>query len=573
MSPYTLRPTPKVKDTALAEHGSLVRRLLLARGVTTDKDAQTFLAPDWERDTHDPFLMKDVEKALKRILKAMDGNERIAIWSDYDMDGIPGAVILYDYFSAVGYENVIHHTPHRNKDGFGLNSAGIDELAKDGVSLIITIDCGISDVDQVAHANKKGLEVIVTDHHLPGKRLPEAYAIVNPKQKDCSYPEEMLCGAGVMFKLVQALITYERDHGTSRTLPKEGWERWLVDMAGMATIADMVPLTGENRTLAYFGLVVLRKSRRLGLQALLKKARADQRHLTEDDVGFTIAPRVNAASRMGHAKDAFALLTARDTETAGAYAEKLDEINTKRKTVVATMKREIKRRLEKMGEPKSIIVMGNPEWKPSLLGLVAGGLAEEYERPVFLWGREEGAVIKGSCRSDGSCSVFEIMQGASKHFVEFGGHTFSGGFSLEEERVHALEEVLIESHEKLKDASRDVEHYYDEELSIDDVTWDTHRNIAKLAPFGEGNPKPVFMLKDVLVENVRMFGKGKEHLEVAFSQSDGTPIKMISFFTKEDAFNGAFHQGATITVLAHLEASYFMRRPELRLRLVDVVKS
>jgi single-stranded-DNA-specific exonuclease len=235
------------------------------------------------------------------------------------------------------------------------------------------------------------------------------------------------------------------------------------------------------------------------------------------------------------------------------------------------MKREIKRRLEKMGEPKSVIVMGNPEWKPSLLGLVAGGLAEEYNRPVFLWGREEGTTIKGSCRSDGTCSVHAIMHEAREHFIEYGGHAYSGGFSLEDERIHALEEVLIESHEKLRTKGNDTERYYDEELDIDAVSWDTHRAIAKLAPFGEGNPKPAFMFKDVTIAGVRMFGKGKEHLEVTFTRSDGTPVKCISFFTPEDVHEGAFHQGGSVTILAHLEASYFMRRPELRLRLVDVV--
>jgi len=569
MSSYTIAALP-VDDAALTAHPPLVRRLLALRSVVSQEDATRMIRPDWERDTHDPFLMKDMQRVVERFVQAFAREETIAIWSDYDMDGIPGAVLLYDTFRTLGYEHVIHHTPHRNKDGFGLNTTGLDDLKECGASLVVTIDCGITDVEQVAYARALGLEVIVTDHHIPGEQLPEAYAILNPKQPGCTYPEKMLCGAGVVFKLVQALLAYLRSAtSVPYNPPAPGWEKWLLDMAGMATVADMVPLTGENRALAYFGLLVLRKSRRLGLQALLKKARADQRHLTEDDIGFTIAPRVNAASRMGHAKDAFALLTASDMETAGAYAEKLDTINKERKTLVATMKREIHMRIKKLGEPKSVIVMGNPDWKPSLLGLVAGGLAEEYKRPVFLWGREAGVTIKGSCRGYGGVSVHTIMHEAREVFVEYGGHTAAGGFSVGEEEVHVLEQALIKAHEKVSGVGQVVERIVDAELSLDEVTWDTYNQVAQLAPFGEGNPKPVFLLRDVDVDVVRQFGKGGEHLELTLRKENGGTVKAIAFFTKLEQYP-TLRQGVSATLIAHLEASYFRGR-ELRLRLVDVM--
>jgi len=542
------------------------------RGINTDEAAEVFAHPDWERDTHDPFLMHNMQRVVDRLLSAMHDGETIAIWSDYDMDGIPGAALLYDFFRQVEYrDRVLHHTPHRNRDGFGLNAAGLDELKQQGATLVISIDCGIGDVEQVAYANEQGLEVIVTDHHLPHETLPDAYAILNPKQKDCRYPEAMLCGAGVVFKLVQALCTHLRTHDTGWPKPSEGWEKWLLDMAGMSTVADMVPLTGENRTFAFFGLVVLRKSRRPGLQALLKKARANQRQLTEDDIGFTIAPRVNAASRMGHASDAFKLLTTVDHGQASILADKLDRINKDRKTTVATMKREIKRRLEKMGEPKSVIVMGNPDWKPSLLGLVAGGLAEEYARPVFLWGREEGLTIKGSCRSDGVCNVFDVMHGTRDIFIEYGGHAYSGGFSLEQEEVHGLEQALIDAHKKLKVDDASIERYYDEVLELSDVTWDTHNDINQLAPFGESNPKPVFLFRDVTVGGVRQFGKGKEHLELQLTSDTTGSVKAIAFFAQADSFHKPLVEGERATLVAHLEASYFMYKPDLRLRIIDVV--
>lgn len=572
MDNYIPRPRKKTDDKALRKYPPLTRRLLLLRGIKTEKQAEIFLHPDWERDTHNPFLMKGMDKTVKRILRAIKNNEKILIWSDYDMDGIPGAVVLYDFFKTIGYTNIGHYTPHRNLDGFGLNIQGIDALLmKEKIDLLITIDCGSTDVTQVAYAKKKNIDVIITDHHLPNEILPKAYAILNPKQKGCAYPEKMLCGAGVVFKLVQGLLFHIQKVEELQS-PVMGWEKWLLDMVGMATVSDMVPLTGENRAFTYFGIVVLQKSRRLGLHALLKKARANQSKLTEDDIAFTIAPRINAASRMGHASDAFAILSTTDALEAGTLADELDKINNTRKTMVAVMKRETKRKLSKRGEMNSVIVLGNPEWKPSLLGLVASSLAEEYKRPTFLWGREKGSVIKGSCRSDGVCNMFELMNEVGDHFIDFGGHAFSGGFSLEENKVYTLEAMLHEAYIKRAKKVSQKEKMYDEELTLDDVTWDTMREVNKFAPFGEGNPKPLFLFRDVELKQVRQFGKGGEHLELCFKKSTGGVVKAISFFTSPESLGVAFHHNARITIVANLEASYFMGRTELRLRLIAVLK-
>ncbi len=568
MSDYVPKLLDKQFDDKLTSYPPLLRRLLLLRGITDAEQAEYFLHPDWERDIHDPFLMFDMEKAVDRVFDAMRHKEKIVLWSDYDMDGIPGAVVLYDFFTMVGYTEVVHYTPHRNKEGFGLNKGGIDTLVGEGVKLMITIDCGIADREMVAYANEHGVDVIITDHHLPPHEAPSAYAILNPKQEQCDYPEKMLAGAGVAFKFVQALIA-SLDGIEEVKRPVNGWEKWLLDMVGMATVADMVPLVGENRALAHFGMVVLRKSRRLGLHALLKRARANQRTLTEDDVAFTIAPRVNAASRMGHAGEAFTLLTATDTLLAEEKARELDTINTKRKTLVATMKRETKRRLTKRGSLQSVIVMGHPDWKPSLVGLVASSVAQEYNRPVFLWGKEGGDTIKGSCRSDGVCNLFELMQAVEGRFIEYGGHAFSGGFSLDAGEVHTLEMALAEAYKKQGVGNLKQEKFVDEILTIDAVSWDTYREVQQLAPFGEGNPKPLFKFEQVPLVQVRMFGKGNEHLELTFAKSDGSRVKAIEFFTSVEEKD--FTDCATLTFVAYIEASYFMGRKELRLRLVDTL--
>jgi single-stranded-DNA-specific exonuclease len=555
----------------------LLERLLHARGITSPGEKEAFLNPDYDTHTSDPYLLLGMREAVGRILDAVERGEKIVIYSDYDMDGIPAAVIMYDFFHKIGYQNTEHYIPHRILEGFGMNVAAVEELAARGANLIITLDCGITDVEPVARAKELGIEVIITDHHIAHGTLPDAVAIVDPKREGDEYPFKGLCGAGVAFKLVQALLAAERDGKSVRQQYgiSEGWEKWLLDMTGMATVSDRVPLIGENRMLAHFGLIVLRKSRRPGIHALCRKLGLDQRRLTEDDIGFSIAPRINAASRMGVPEDAFALLVAEDYAQADTLARHLDEINNERKGHVASMIKEIRKRL-KAREVREVIVLGDPKWKPSLLGLAANTLMEEFNRPVFLWGREEGTVIKGSCRSDGSVDLVAMMSHVRDSFIECGGHAFSGGFSVETERVHLLEEALVGAYakelEKVSDTSiESAPSMHDGELSLDAVTEDTYRELQKLAPFGEGNPKPVFLFKDIVVSSARRFGKGNDHVELKFENSVGEPVKAIQFFSNLDPKNLA--ASTHVNVLGSIEKSYFRSATELRLRIVNASKS
>ena len=294
--------------------------------------------------------LHDMERAVVRILRAVSEGERVVIYSDYDCDGIPGAVVLHDFFAAIGFSNFINYIPHRHYEGFGLSVEAIEKLHQDNATLIITIDCGTSDTEAIHVAKRLGVDVIVTDHHEPPEELPEAIAIVNPKVGD-SYPFDGLCGAAVVFKLVQACLERGQEQGLFTLKP--GWEKWWLDMVGIATIADMVPLTDENRVLAHYGLSVLRKSRRPGLQQLLRKQRASQRNLTEDDIGFTIGPRINAASRMDTPEDAFKLLATKDEREAGAFVDHLEKLNNERKGLVAAMTKDIHKR---HGTPRSSAV-------------------------------------------------------------------------------------------------------------------------------------------------------------------------------------------------------------------------
>lgn len=557
----------------LKVYPEILRQLLFYRGIENSDDAEKFLNPDYDIGTHDPFLMKDMGKAVDRILKAIGKNEKIIIYSDYDADGIPGAVVLHDFFKKIGFNNFENYIPHRHEEGFGLNMEAVEEFGKSDAKLLITVDCGIADVKEVERLNELGIDVIITDHHELGEATPPAYAILNSKQSDCLYPEKMLCGAGVVFKLVQALIAKKN----SEWQMKEGAEKWFLDMVGLATLSDMVPLIGENRIFAYYGLKVLRKSPRVGLMKLLRKIKIEQIHITEEDIGFTISPRINAASRMGIPMDAFKLLSTTDEILADELSTHLNKINDERKILVASMVKEMKHTLsarEDATEKKEAIVMGNPKWKPSLLGLAANTLMQENSCPVFLWGREGGNILKGSCRSFGGISLINLMKSLPEGLLlNYGGHSLSGGFSVSHEKVHLLETEIIIASKKIKVGGDDArqEIFIDKKLFIDEVNWETYNVIEKLAPFGAGNPKPLFLFEKIKIGAVKNFGKEKNHLEIIFKKEDGKNISAIGFFMKGDEWGTELKEGEKINLVATMEKSMFRNFPELRLRIVNIL--
>jgi single-stranded-DNA-specific exonuclease len=542
--------------------------LLNNRGIK-DEDKDKFLNPSYENHLYDSFLMKDMERVCVRIFEAVEAKEKIVVYTDYDCDGIPSAVIVNDFFKKIGYKNFSIYIPDRHDEGYGLHMDAIKNFIDQEIKLLITFDLGITAIEEVIEATVGGIDVIITDHHLPSlDGLPNAYAILNPKQVGCTYPDKMLCGAGIAFKLIQAMIV---KYGEYWNINK-GWEKWLLDMVGIATLADQVPLIDENRVLATYGLKVLQKGRRPGLVEIFRKASVDITKLNEEDVTFTLAPRINAASRMADPMMAFEALSATDLVVAKASADNLSKINDDRKYMVANIMKEVNKTLGKR-EDKKVIVIGNPSWRIGILGIIASKIVEEYKRPVFVWGSDGSEMLKGSCRSWGNINLVDIMNSLPENtMTSFGGHAGAGGFAVSHEEIHFLEERILKVYGEDREVEEDILGTEAEAfISIDDVNPGNFNVIDKLAPYGAGNPKPKFLFKELPIHTLKEFGKEKNHLELSFLNTKGKQIKAIAFFKTRDSFKSKISEGERINLVATFEKSTFAGRTELRLRIVDII--
>lgn len=573
----------KTASANLSEYPPFLRDILFSRGLVKKEQAENFLNPSYARDLYDPFLIKGMKKAVSRINLAIKNKEKIVVYGDYDADGVPGTVVLTSFFREIGFTDFDIFIPDRHTEGYGLKDETLSRLATEGAKLIITIDCGIVDVSQSKKAYDLGMEMIITDHHLPQDKLPKAVAILDSKQAGDNYPDKMLCGAGVAFKLVQALIA------TNEAKVAPGWEKWLLDLVAIATVSDMVPLVNENRALAYFGLKVLRKTRRVGLLELLKTMKLKAENLTEDDIGFMLAPRLNAASRMSHAVQSYFLLTTSDTLQAKEIAKHLEEKNKERKKMVDHIMEVIEERIKELETLPPVLVFGDPTWSAGGLGLVASKIKDKYNKTVFIWGGndEEGIEkYKGSARSTGEVNLVKLMQaaGGNDFFADFGGHFMAAGFSFLVGREVELVRCLNEAYSHLDKEKFEEEILIDKELTLDDITWDNYYYLEELAPYGMGNPKPIFCLRGIEISRAKVFGNGGIHLELQFFNKKGKPITAIGFFTctaseKFDTLNGHIFKGVDLSLgqkidaLVTIEKSTFKNYPELRLRIVDLRSS
>lgn len=603
-----------MKDTFDIEKLHPLTRLLLEkRGIVDNKAVEDFLFPSYDKHIGDPFDIHGVKEAVERIISAFKNGEKIAVYSDYDCDGIPGGVLLRTFFDDIGYP-VEMYVPHRHNEGYGVHNHALDALKEKGVTLVITVDLAITNIDEVAYAKSIGIDMIITDHHLPIERgleskeeytgkgkvvgiqvVPDAVAVINSKQNICNYSDDMLCGCAVAWKLSCAVLSRLKEEAALykgkdgkisesagifdlfyKVLAivselKDGHEKWLLDLVGISTISDMVPLQKENRALAHFGLKVLRQTKRHGLNQIFRAQGVSKEHLTEEDIAFTIAPRINAAGRMGDPIQAHRMLYEKDSVTAQGYVEDLEALNMERKESVKDITSGIV--FSHDAYSNDVVAVGDLSWGPGILGLVAQKIIDETGKPTFVWGQgDDKTTVKGSCRSKGDVHVVELMARVQEMFpgviTHSGGHEQAGGFSCALDRVGELSNALNEAykHVTIKELGN-AELVADTDLSFEDVNILTHNAVDILSPFGVGNPKPLFSFANVAPLSVRWFGKKGEHLEVIYPKKKGEVKAIIFFATKELAEKAVKPH----TLLAHLEKSAFRGKTELRLRIKDIV--
>lgn len=520
---WTLKPKPNPETVkSLADSLQIdvsIASLLVQRGIENFEDAKSFFRPSLDH-LHDPYLMKDMDKAVVRIQQAIANNENILVYGDYDVDGTTSVALMSSYLKTKT-PLVATYIPDRYDEGYGVSYQGIDFAEDNDFSLIIALDCGVKAVDKVAYAKQKNIDFIICDHHRPGAVIPNAVAVLDPKQADCNYPYKELCGCGVGFKLIQALA--KKDGETIDDLLP------YLDLVATAIGADIVPITGENRVLAYHGLKVVNQKSRAGFKAIINQLKKET--LTITDVVFTIAPRINAAGRMKHGQYAVDLLTEVDFDTAVTYAEEIEAFNADRRETDKTITVEaLAQIIENKEEQRLTSVVYQKDWHKGVIGIVASRLIETYYRPTLVF-TKSGDKLAASARSVSGFDVYNALEACSEHIEQFGGHMYAAGLTLKEENYEAFKQAFEDEVSKTIDKNLltpEIKIDTTLELSaIDDKFW---RIIKQFAPFGPGNMTPIFMTEDLKDTGYgKCVGEDDKHIRCTVTQSGREKFVCIGF--------------------------------------------
>jgi single-stranded-DNA-specific exonuclease len=520
---WTIKPKPsedKIKHLAQALNvEDFVATLLVQRGIETFEDAKNFFRPSLDH-LHNPYLMKDMEKAVARIELAIENQENILVFGDYDVDGTTAVSLVSSYLKSY-YPNVATYIPDRYDEGYGISFKGIDFADDNGMSLIIALDCGIKSIDHVGYAKERNIDFIICDHHRPGSTLPNAVAVLDPKRDDCSYPYDELCGCGIGFKLIQAL-------GLNRGQTIEDLTSYL-DLVAAAIAADIVPMTGENRVLAYFGLQVINSDPRPGIKALVHQVKKQTLDIT--DVVFIIAPRINAAGRIKHGNHAVELLTEFDFEQAQQFASEIEQYNSDRKDLDKQITKEALLQIE-VNEEKdrftSVVYQEN--WHKGVIGIVASRLIENYYRPTLVF-TKSGDKYAASARSVKGFDVYNALEACSQHLEQFGGHMYAAGMTLKEENYSIFKEAFEKQvQETIHPDMLIPEIEIDAEIDFADITPKLTRILKQFEPFGPQNMTPVFLTKNVKDTGyAKKLGAEDEHLKLFVKQNNSEGIPAIGF--------------------------------------------
>ena len=537
----------------------IVANILSARGMTAAEMA-VFVYPDYLRDLHNPMLLTDMELAVVRIERAARLNEQVVIYGDYDIDGITASAVMIEGLAPLGI-TAISYIPDRFEEGYGINRGALELLQSRGAQLVISVDCGITSIDEARWAKAHGLDLIITDHHAVPAVLPEAIAVINPHRAGERYPFKDLAGVGVAFKVVQAL---QQRLG----IPSEGQEKWLLDLVAMGTICDVVPLVGENRVLATYGLKVLRQTRRIGMRALCEVGQVDISKLSAYDVGFVLGPRMNAAGRLEHAARSVELVLTHSTDTAQAIAGELEELNRQRRADQATILAEADEMASSYADD-SVLLLAHSDWSHGVVGIVASKLAEKWQKPVLL-AQVLGDRVKGSARSVPGFNMVEALRSQAHLLEKFGGHFFAAGYTLPVSRMGELRLGLNDYYratmlaQSATAASKPDISLADME-QVDAALMDS---LVLLEPHGNANPRPLVLLSDLRVLNVRRVGADKKHLSLKLIDAMRRPLSAIGFNLAERYAGLA--EGAIIRVAGTLSNNEYQGKTSIQMILSDI---
>ena len=536
----------------------LLATILVNRGIDNGEKIRQFLEPT-RQDFYDPYLMEDMEIAVERIVKAIENQEKVIIYGDYDVDGITSTTVLKKFLKDLGLE-VSYYIPNRLNEGYGLNNKAIEKIVNEGYSLMITVDCGISAIEEIDYANSLGLETIVTDHHEPGEVLPKALAVVDNKRKDSTYPFRDLAGVGVAFKLTQAL-------GMKLELKEEAYLKYL-DIVCVGTISDIVPLVDENRVITKLGLLLVRQTKNMGLKSIINSSGYNK--IDSNTISFGVAPRINACGRMGKAEEALELLLSTDIYEVNELTKKLNEHNRERQEIEKSIYESAVEKIEKnhLDENRTIVV-GGEDWHHGVIGIVSSKITDMYFKPSILLSFEEDGTGKGSGRSIPGFDLHQALTKCQDTLEKFGGHSMAVGVTIKKENLEKFREEFekVAAEEKIEDIVPILN--VDSKIDLNSVDKDVIESLKALEPFGEANKMPIFAFKNLRIDSIRALSEGK-HLKLTLKE-DNIIINAIGFNMGKLAEE--YRIGDKIDVAGVLEINTFNGVDNLQINIKDVMKS
>ncbi|HLD28077.1 MAG TPA: single-stranded-DNA-specific exonuclease RecJ [Patescibacteria group bacterium] len=535
---WQIQPTinQDLKDK-FPEINDIVLQLLSTRDLTEQDTIDDFLNPNYDTQILDPYLFKDMKKAVDRLMRATKNNEKVMIYGDYDADGVCSTAILFETLKSLGL-NVDTYIPFRETEGYGLNTKITSQIIDQGFNLVITVDCGIANMAEIKLFQEQGVDVIVLDHHQEPPELPPAYAIIDPAMNSSGYPFTKLAGAGVVFKFIQAIIINQENEDLPIKLPA-GFDKWLLDLVAIATVGDIVPLLSENRVIVKYGLTVLEKSKRIGLLKLIATTNHNHGNIDTQYLGWRLVPRINAAGRIEHASVAFDLLTTRDIGEVEKLVTVLEQNNRYRQQITEEMMKEAQNQIGEVGDNDYLLIVTGDNWQVGVVGLVAGRLADKYHRPTLAVVKESTPKVfdgvnkyTGSGRSVPEFDITHALSECGEYLTRYGGHPQACGFTVlgDENFTKFASKLKKLAKEKLKYVDLRPQLNIEAEIDLNDINWELWDELEKFEPYGEANPKPLFVAYGVVVMQIQLVGKDNKHLRIMVSPDGNVKVhKFIGF--------------------------------------------